>query len=57
MTDQEAYKLIGDALQLLRDAYHWGTITIEVSEGKIKRVNLTTNLKPKDAGGRMQDAG
>ena len=47
MTDQEAYRLIGDALQLLRDAYHWGTITIEVSEGKIKRVNLTTNLKPR----------
>ena len=48
MTDQEAYRLVGDAIQLLREAYHWGEITIEVKEGVVKRVNLTTNLRPKE---------
>ena len=47
VTDAQAWELISEALQLLRDAYHWGQITIEVSEGRIKRVNVTTNLKPK----------
>lgn len=47
MTDQEAYKLIAEGIAILRDAYHWGTITVEVSEGKVKRVNITTNLKPR----------
>ena len=46
MTDQEAYKLIEEAIIRLRESYHWGKITIEVSEGKVKRVNITTNLRP-----------
>jgi len=47
MTDQEAYLLIADAIRILRESYHWGQITIEVREGQVKRVNLTTNLRPK----------
>jgi len=47
MTDQEAFRLIEEGIRLLRDSFHWGQITIEVSEGKVKRVNLTTNMRPK----------
>ena len=47
MTDQEAFRTIESALRLLRESFHWGQITIEVNEGKIKRINLTTNLRPK----------
>ena len=47
MTDQEAFLLIEENLRLLRESYHWGQITIEVNEGRIRRVNLTVNVKPK----------
>lgn len=50
MTDQEAFLLIEENIRLLRDTFHWGQITIEVSEGKIKRINLTTNVRPKNDG-------
>jgi len=55
MTDQEAYILIADAIRLLRDSYHWGKIEVEVSEGKVKRVNLTTNLRPKQESNARPD--
>lgn len=47
MTDQEAFRLIEENIRLLRETYHWGQITIEVSEGKVKRINLTMNVRPK----------
>ena len=49
MTDQEAFRMISDALMILRDSYHWGVITVEVNEGKVKRVNITTNMRPKNS--------
>ena len=48
MTDQEAFRLIEENLQLLRDAYHWGEIRIEVNEGEVKRIRLLVNVKPKN---------
>ena len=50
MTDQEAFLLIEENIRLLRETFHWGQITIEVSEGKVKRINLTTNVRPKNDG-------
>lgn len=47
MTDQEAFLLIEENIRLLRETFHWGQITIEVNEGVIKRINLTTNIRPK----------
>ena len=58
MTDQEAFRLIEENLQLLRDAYHWGEIRIEVNEGEVKRIRLLVNVKPKNEeneGGRMKN--
>ena len=50
MTDQEAFLLIEENIRLLRETFHWGQITIEISEGRIKRINLTTNVRPKNDG-------
>lgn len=50
MTDQEAFLLIEENIRLLRETFHWGQITIEISEGRIKRINLTTNIRPKNDG-------
>ena len=50
MTDQEAFLLIEENIRLLRETFHWGQITIEVSEGRVKRINLTTNIRPKNDG-------
>ena len=50
MTDQEAFLLIEENIRLLRETFHWGQITIEISEGRIKRINLTTNVRTKNDG-------
>ena len=47
MTDEEARDLIEENIRLIRENYHWGQIIIEVNEGKIRRVNLTVNAKPR----------
>jgi len=35
-----------EGIAILRDTSHWGQITVEVRDGKVHRVNITTNLKP-----------
>ena len=47
MTDEEARELIEENIRLIRDSFHWGQIIIEINEGKIRRVNLTVNAKPR----------
>lgn len=56
MTDAEARQLIEENIRLIRDSYHWGQVIIEINEGKIRRVNLTVNAKPRqDANGKNCD--
>lgn len=47
MTDQEASILLSQSLQIIRDSFHWGIITIELREGVIHRINLTVKVIPK----------
>ena len=47
MTDKEARELVEECIRQIRDSYHWGQVIIEVNEGKIRRVNLTVNAKPR----------
>lgn len=47
MTDQEAFRLIEENLQLLKDTYHWGKICLEVKDGEISRINLTIPVRKK----------
>lgn len=46
MTDQEAYRLIEDAIRLIRDSASWGQITVDISKGVVRHVNITTSLSP-----------
>ena len=48
MTDQQAYRLIENAIRQIRDAAPWGQITVDIAKGVVRHVNITLALAPED---------